>query len=167
MTSRFFARSDSSESESDSDEQNLYSEEEESEDNAAKAASDDSDEEDSDEADDSDDDSSSSDEGGAKGALRFLKEPGGAESSDEESEDEKVTVVRSAKDKRIEEAEGVVKLIENAVKINDWHIVSMEFDKLTKMKDNLIKMADGKMPKLYSAYSSRYISQDVFNSDVF
>jgi len=156
MTSRFFARSDSSETETDSDEQDLYSDGEESEDGSAvvKAPVDDDDDsdddEDSDDKDGSDDDSSSSEETTAKGADRFLKESDGDSSSDDMSEDEKVTVVRSAKDKRIEEAEVVVRSIENAVKINDWHIVAVEFDKLTKMKDNLIKLADGRMPKLYS-----------------
>src|ERR1700753_3894280 len=129
MTSRFFARSDSSETESDSDEQNLYSDGEESDDGSdvVKAESEDDSDEESDDKDMLDDDSSSSEEGTAKGADRFLRDQGS--SSEDESEDEKVTVVRSAKDKRIEEAEVVVRSIENAVKINDWHIVAVEFDK--------------------------------------
>lgn len=50
----------------------------------------------------------------------FLK---GAASSDEESDDEKV-VVKSAKDKRLEEMEATVKVMENASKINDWVAIS-------------------------------------------
>jgi translation initiation factor 3 subunit C len=142
MTSRFF-QADSS-SESDSDEQPLYPEQDDH-DTSEEDSSEDEDEDDSDDSDDS-----SSDDG-KTGVNRFLKS-GGDSSSDEESDEEKVVVVRSAKDKRIEEAEGVVKLIENAVKINDWHAVSGEFDKLTKMKDGLVKLADGKMPKLYSMF---------------
>lgn len=140
MTSRFF-QADSS-SESDSDEQDLYAAQSDND----SSEDDSSEEEDADDSDDSDDSSSAD---GKQGANKFLKD-GADSSSDDESDEEKVVVVRSAKDKRIEEAEGVVKLIENAMKINDWHAVSGEFDKLTKMKDGLVKLADGKMPKLYS-----------------
>lgn len=46
-------------------------------------------------------------------------------SESEESEDEdRVTVVKSAKDKRLEELENTVRLIENAMKINDWAVIS-------------------------------------------
>ena len=46
-------------------------------------------------------------------------------SESEESEDEeKVTVVKSAKDKRLEELENTIHLIDNAGKINDWAVIS-------------------------------------------
>jgi translation initiation factor 3 subunit C len=112
--SRFFKGDSSSES-SSSDEEELYSEEEEEEE---KEESSDEDEEEED-----DDDSSSDDEDGKKtGANAFLKN---ADSESDESSDEEGTkVVKSAKDKRIEELEGTIKAIENGQKINDWGSIS-------------------------------------------
>jgi translation initiation factor 3 subunit C len=115
--SRFFHGDSSSES-SSSDEEELYSEEEEEE----KAASD---AEDSDEEEDEDEDESSSeDEDGAKksGANRFMRD---ADSESEDSSDEdRAKIVKSAKDKRLEELEATVKAIENGQKINDWGSIS-------------------------------------------
>jgi translation initiation factor 3 subunit C len=107
--SRFFTASDSS-SESSSEEE-LYSEEEEqSEEESEEQESEDESEEDE-----------SDEEEGKTGASKFLKEA----SDEEESEDEeRVTVVKSAKDKRYEELEGTIRLIENAEKINDWAVIS-------------------------------------------
>jgi len=58
----------------------------------------------------------------------FMK---GAASEDESTDDEKV-IVKSAKDKRLEEMESTVKVMENASKINDWVAISNEFDKLLR-----------------------------------
>lgn len=84
-----------------------------------------SDEEDSDEEEDEDEDESSSeDEDGAKksGANRFMRD---ADSESEESSDEdRAKIVKSAKDKRLEELEATVKAIENGQKINDWGSIS-------------------------------------------
>jgi translation initiation factor 3 subunit C len=139
MSSRFFQASESSDS--DSDEQELYTG---SEDEAA------AEEESSDDfPSDSDEESSSEDEAG--GANRFLK--AGADSdSDSDESDDGAKVVKSAKDKRFEEAEAVVKLIDNALRINDWAVVSAEFDKLTRLVPTLTKVLDGKNPKLYSKW---------------
>ncbi|KAF2027401.1 eukaryotic translation initiation factor 3 subunit C [Setomelanomma holmii] len=132
--SRFFAASDSSSEESSEEE--LYSDEEKSE-------QDDS-ENDSDEDDSDDDDSSSDSEGG--GANRFLKDA----SSDSESEDDETNkVLKSAKDKRFDELEATIRQIENAQKINDWAVISDQFDKLNRQVPTLIKQNDGKVPKLY------------------
>ncbi|OCL10869.1 eukaryotic translation initiation factor 3 subunit C [Glonium stellatum] len=132
--SRFFTASDSS-SESSSEEE-LYSEEEEQ-------SEEESEEQESEEESDED---SSDEEEGKTGASKFLKEA----SDEEESEDEeRVTVVKSAKDKRYEELEGTIRLIENAEKINDWAVISSEFDKLNRQIPALIKQNDGKTPKLY------------------
>jgi hypothetical protein len=118
--SRFFrGANDSSSDSSSSDEEELYSDEEEEE---VKAAYD---EEDSDEEeDDDDDDSSSEDEDGNKktGINKFLK--GGDSESEESSDEDRAKVVKSAKDKRLEELEGTVKAIENGEKINDWGVIS-------------------------------------------
>lgn len=108
--SRFFTAVDSS-SESSSDEEELYSGSEEEEQ---------SEEESSEEEEESDDDSSDSDDG-KTGAGRFLRDVSDDEGSDEE---ERVTVVKSAKDKRFEELEATIKAIENAEKINDWVVIS-------------------------------------------
>ena len=69
----------------------------------------------------SDDDSSSDEEGGKTGASRFLREASDDSESDEE---DRVTVVKSAKDKRFDELEAIIRLIENAEKISDWGVIS-------------------------------------------
>ncbi|PSN67435.1 eukaryotic translation initiation factor 3 subunit C [Corynespora cassiicola Philippines] len=129
--SRFFAASDSSSEESSEEE--LYSEEEESQDES---------EEESEE--ESDEDSSDSDE--ELGANRFLKDV----DSESESEDEDAgKVVKSAKDKRFQELEATVRQLENAEKINDWAVISEQFDKLNRQIPTLIKQNDGRTPKMY------------------
>jgi translation initiation factor 3 subunit C len=113
--SRFF-HGDSS-SESSSDEEELYSEEEEEEKGE--------DEEESEEEEDEDEDEETSeDEDGVKktGANRFVR--GVGSESEESSDDERAKVVKSAKDKRLEELEGTVRAIENGQKINDWGSIS-------------------------------------------
>jgi translation initiation factor 3 subunit C len=111
MSSRFFSRGDSDSESSSSEEEELYSEEEKAQAEESEESSDD--EEDSDSDSDSDDD--------AQGAARFLK--GGGVSDDESDEDETAKVLKSAKDKRFEELEGTIRLIENAEKINDWAVI--------------------------------------------
>ena len=110
--SRFFYGSEDS-SESSEEEESLYGSEEEAE------KSEEESEQDSDEEGSSDD--SSDEEGGKTGASRFLRD----ESDESESEDEdRVTVVKSAKDKRFDELEATIKQIENAQKIGDWNVIS-------------------------------------------
>ncbi|CAG8453987.1 9758_t:CDS:10 [Paraglomus brasilianum] len=65
---------------------------------------------------------------GAKG--RFIR---GVVSDSDDSADEVKRVVKSAKDKKLEEIETSVRSIENAMKINDWAVISTEFDKLNKI----------------------------------
>lgn len=113
MSKFFTSGNSSSESSSDEEEYSLSEEEAEQKSQAE------SDEEDEDS--DDDEDSSSSDDDGGKGASKFLKDQ---VSSDESEDEDKVTVVKSAKDKRLEELETVERLIENAVKINDWSTIS-------------------------------------------
>ncbi|KAH9826453.1 Eukaryotic translation initiation factor 3 subunit C [Teratosphaeria destructans] len=135
--SRFFHGSDSS-SESSSDEEELYGDEEE-------RSEEESSEEESEEEEE-DDDSSSDDEGGKTGASRFLRE---ASDESEESDEDKVTVVKSAKDKRFDELEGTVRLIENAQKISDWHQINEQYDRMNRQIPALIRQLDGKPPKMY------------------
>ncbi|KAH0827788.1 eukaryotic translation initiation factor 3 subunit 8 N-terminus-domain-containing protein [Lanmaoa asiatica] len=62
---------------------------------------------------------------------RFLR----SDSDDDESEeDEDVKrIVKSSKDKRLEEIEATGKVMDNALKINDWVAISAEFDKLLRL----------------------------------
>ncbi|MCJ1390507.1 Translation initiation factor 3 subunit c [Xylographa bjoerkii] len=137
MSSRFFAAGESS-SESSSEEEELYSEEEKEHK---------SEEDSSEEEDDSDEEEDSSDEedGGKTGISKFLKDQ--ASSEGESSDDDTPKLVKSAKNKRLEELDGVIKLIDNAVKINDWSSISTEFDKLNRQ---VVKIAAAdKAPKQY------------------
>ncbi|MCJ1401550.1 Translation initiation factor 3 subunit c [Xylographa trunciseda] len=136
MSSRFFAAGESS-SESSSEEEELYSEEEK-EQNLEEGSS---------EEDDSDEEEDASDEedGGKTGISKFLKDQ--ASSEGESSDDDTPKLVKSAKNKRLEELDGVIKLIDNAVKINDWSSISTEFDKLNRQ---VVKIAAAdKAPKQY------------------
>ncbi|CAK4031896.1 eukaryotic translation initiation factor 3 subunit C [Lecanosticta acicola] len=140
MSSRFF-HGDSS-SDSSSDEEELYSDEEKQQ-KAEDSEEESSEEEDEDE---DDDDSSSDDEGGRTGASRFLRE---ASDESEDSDEERVTIVKSAKDKRFDELEGTIRLIENAEKIGDWNAINEQYDKVNRQLPTLIRDLDGKPPKMY------------------
>lgn len=113
--SKFFTSGNSS-SESSSDEEEYSLSEEEEEQQQSEEESDDEEE-----SEEEDEDSSSDDDTGKAGASKFLKDQ---VSSDESEDEDKVTVVKSAKDKRLEELETVERLIDNAVKINDWSTIS-------------------------------------------
>jgi len=71
----------------------------------------------------SEDEDESDDEGGAhkevKPRSRFLRD-----SDEEESDEEVKRVVKSARDKRLEEMEATGKAMDNALKINDWIAIS-------------------------------------------
>jgi len=108
--SRFFhgGLSDSDTSSSDED---LYSEEEEEEEASADESG-------------SEDESDGVDEDGNDDAgLQFLSRGGGGDDSSDEEDSKRI--VKSAKDKRLEEIEGSIKLIENGEKINDWVLISV------------------------------------------
>ena len=114
--SRFFTAGDSSSESSSSDEEELYSEEENEQ--KSEEESDDQDEA----SEDEDSSSEDSDMGGKSGASQFLVK--NQIKSDDSEDEDKVTIVKSAKDKRLEELETVARLIENAQKINDWSSIS-------------------------------------------
>lgn len=136
--SRFFHGSDSDSSSSEEEEFEI---EEEAEDSSEEESS----EEDSD-ADDNDSDDSSDSEGEATGAARFLREA----SSESESDDEdKVTIVKSAKDKRFDELEAIIRLIENAQRISDWTVINEQYDRMNRQIPVLVRDLDGKPPKMY------------------
>lgn len=144
MGSRFFSHGDSSSSESDSDEEELYSDDER--DAKAQDDSDDDSDEDDDDDDDDDDSDSDSEDGGRTGASRFLRDES---DESEESDEDKVTVVKSAKDKRFDELEGTIRLIENGEKISDWNSINDNYDKMNRQLPTLIRDLDGKAPKMY------------------
>uniref|UniRef100_A0A060TDK6 Eukaryotic translation initiation factor 3 subunit C n=1 Tax=Blastobotrys adeninivorans TaxID=409370 RepID=A0A060TDK6_BLAAD len=144
--SRFFQGGLSdSDSDSSSDEE-LYgstsgegSSEEESEEES-------SEEEEEDSSDESDEESDSDEDGPKKGPSyylrdKFLKKSGGptASSDEESSEDEGRRVVKSAKDKLMDEIDATIKAIDNAKKINDWVTITTEFDKLNRLVDRAQK----------------------------
>lgn len=112
MASRFFYGSDSESSSSEEEDVYDHSEEEE-EDSDAEESSEESSGSESEESDD--------EAVGKGGAANFLRD---VADSDESEDEEKVTVVKSAKDKRLEGLENTMKLIENAKKINDWAVIS-------------------------------------------
>ena len=71
----------------------------------------------------SDDEDDSEDDGAVrketKPKSRFLRD-----SDEEESDEEVKRVVKSARDKRLEEMEATGKAMDNALKINDWIAIS-------------------------------------------
>ncbi|KAH8821539.1 eukaryotic translation initiation factor 3 subunit C [Xylogone sp. PMI_703] len=136
--SRFFRGDSSSESSSDEEEE-LYSDNDEIEEQEEESEEEESEEE--------SEESSSEDEDGVRrtGANRFMRD---VDSESEESSDEdRAKVVKSAKDKRLEELEATVKAIENGQKINDWGSIATEFDKLNRQASKLVQA--GNVPKIY------------------
>ena len=115
--SRFFQGSDSDTDSSSSSEEEIYSEEEDEERSDAGSQLDEDEEE-------SEEEESEGDGGEGRGATArrdyFLR---GA-ASDESDEEESKRVVKSAKDKRLQEIEATTKSIENGGKINDWAVIS-------------------------------------------
>ncbi|KAI6802125.1 Eukaryotic translation initiation factor 3 subunit [Hortaea werneckii] len=138
--SRFFHGDSSSESSSEEEEE-LYADEQEEE-----SSEEESSEEESEEGDEDSDSDSSGDEGGKTGASRFLRE---VSDDSDESDEEKVTVVKSAKDKRFDELEGTIRLIENAEKISDWNAINDQYDRMNRQLPTLQRDLEGKPPKMY------------------
>ncbi|EPQ57410.1 hypothetical protein GLOTRDRAFT_92447 [Gloeophyllum trabeum ATCC 11539] len=95
-----------------------------------RTAGSDSSDADSDESDEDEEEMSDEEEGQAQRRSRFLRTES---DSEEEDEDDVRRVVKSAKDKRYEEMEATGKIMDNALKINDWVAISSEFDKLARM----------------------------------
>ncbi|ORY79880.1 eukaryotic translation initiation factor 3 subunit 8 N-terminus-domain-containing protein [Protomyces lactucae-debilis] len=155
--SRFFAAG-SSDSDSSSASDDDYSDS----DLASRQSGSNSNSDDSDSDSDSASDASDSDDSDApaKKGNRFMV-GGDSDDSDDDSDDGK-KVVKSAKDKRIEEVESCVHLIENAQKINDWVTISSEFDKLNKLAEKA--KAAQQLPKIYIATITRL--EDVANEAV-
>lgn len=64
--------------------------------------------------------------------TKFGRGTAAAESSDSESEAPQKRVVRSARDRTIDELQNTANKIKNAMNINDWSVIHTEFDKLNK-----------------------------------
>lgn len=141
--SRFFAGG-SSDSDSSSSEEELSLSSSESGSGSSSEESEEESEDGSDSDSESDSDSDSDSDGEKKsGASKFLKKKsfmkGAASDSDSDSEDDSKRVVKSAKDKLIDEIDVAIKAIDNAKKINDWVVISSEFDKVNKLVERAIK----------------------------
>jgi translation initiation factor 3 subunit C len=112
--SRFFQGSDSDTETSSSSDEDIYSEHDDEEQLDGDSDLGEEDESEAEESSDNDDDP-------AARRNKFLR---GAVASDESDEDEGKRVVKSAKDKRLQEIEATSKAIENGGKINDWAVIS-------------------------------------------
>ncbi|KAG9239384.1 putative eukaryotic translation initiation factor 3 subunit C [Amylocarpus encephaloides] len=139
MSSRFFAGGDSSSESSSEEEEDLHTESEDEQNEEESSSGEEQDE-------DEDSDSSDSDGLKGKGARKFLRDESDSDSEDSSDED-RAKVVKSAKDKRLDELEGTIKAIENGQKINDWGSISTEFDKLNRQVLKLVQA--GNTPKIY------------------
>jgi len=130
MAGRFFARGSSSEDDTETEsESEEYSTTEETSSES-----------------ESETESSSESENEKSGVNRFLVSDS---DSDSDSEDNR-RVLRSAKDKRVEELSTIVEEIRNKLKINDWVGVGTNFDKLNKQLDKIRRAGNlTKTPKIY------------------
>ena len=124
MSSRFFRAISDSESESSSEEELLSDEETQPRAGKAKGSSDD------DDSDNDDDESKDEGEQGARKPMsRFMRDA----SSESESEDDAPKIIKSAKDKRLDEFDAVAHAIENAQRIDDWATITKDFDTLIRL----------------------------------
>ncbi|CDR44217.1 CYFA0S14e00936g1_1 [Cyberlindnera fabianii] len=143
MSSRFFQGGTSDSEYSSSEEELLSSSDEEELVSSSEEEQSDNDQDDDNDSDDSffgndDDDEDSDDDvaGGARGPAYFLKRSaGGAAGSDDESSDDEEgkKVVKSAKDKLLDEIKATVSTIDTSKASNDWVVVLSEFDKLGRL----------------------------------
>jgi translation initiation factor 3 subunit C len=139
MSSRFFAGGQSDSEYSSSEEEFLSSSEEEELNSSSEEEEQDQEDElseDSEFANASEDesDSDSDDDGRPKGPSYFLKKSFGKNESDSDSDDEDdKKVVKSAKDKLLDEIENSISDIENSSVVDDWIVVLSEFDKVQRL----------------------------------
>ncbi|KAI0058056.1 eukaryotic translation initiation factor 3 subunit 8 [Artomyces pyxidatus] len=70
------------------------------------------------------------------------------------SDEDVKRVVKSARDKRLDEMEATGKTMDNALKINDWIAISNEFDKLTRMVQRQQNMSEPVPPFYIRTLSS-------------
>ncbi|KAH7888776.1 eukaryotic translation initiation factor 3 subunit 8 N-terminus-domain-containing protein [Phlebopus sp. FC_14] len=103
---------------------------------------------------DEDESDMSGEEVETKKKSRFMRND-----SEQESEDEDVKrVVKSTKDKRLEEIEATGKVMDNAIKINDWVAISAEFDKLSRLVQRQTNASEPLPPFFIRTLSSLELS---------
>ncbi|MCL7052314.1 hypothetical protein MKW94_010895 [Papaver nudicaule] len=80
------------------------------------------------------------------GRNKYLDKPGyGSDSSEE-----KVRVIKSAKDKRLDEIKATNEQIKNGMKINDWVSLQENFDKMNRQLEKVMRATEAvKAPTLY------------------
>lgn len=149
--SRFFVTGYSSDSSSEEEDLLSVSEEELQSSSEENAFSDDSEFDDDSGFDDDDSDDSDDDSDRPKGPAYFLKKDfrkGAADDSDTDSDDEGRRVVKSAKDKLLDDMRDSVETINTAKRISNWTNILSEFDKLNRL---LVKAAQQKLstPNFY------------------
>ncbi|RZC83987.1 hypothetical protein C5167_046775 [Papaver somniferum] len=77
---------------------------------------------------------------------KYLTEGNG---SDDNTDDE-IRVVKSAKDKRLDEIKATIEQLKNGMKINDWVSIQENFDKMNKQLEKVIRATEAiKAPTLY------------------
>ncbi|KAI3613468.1 hypothetical protein CBS9595_004301 [Malassezia furfur] len=153
MSSRFFRAISDSESESSSEEEELLTDDEQPQGKKDQKSSDESDSSDESESDE-ESDSDAGAQQARKPMSRFMRDA----DSDSDSEEEVRKVIKSAKDKRLDEFEGVVHTIENAQRIDDWVTISKEFDALQRLCDRQRKLGES----IPSSYIKLLSSLDAF-----
>ncbi|XP_078442707.1 eukaryotic translation initiation factor 3C [Wolffia australiana] len=86
-------------------------------------------------------------EGSRAQTNRYLK---GTNASDSEDSDGQRRVVRSARDKRLDEMAATLDQIRNAININDWVSLQESFDKINKQLEKVARVIEGdRPPNLY------------------
>ncbi|KAL7667292.1 Eukaryotic translation initiation factor 3 subunit C [[Candida] zeylanoides] len=164
--SRFFTSGYSSDS--SSDEELVSSSEEELLSSSGDLSTDSEFANDSDDGDDSGDDSDDSDGERPTGPSYFLKKSflkGSGGDSDSDSEDEGKRVVKSAKEKLLDELRSTVDSIATARRSGDWSTVLSEFDRLTRQLIKATQQNVG-MPNFYIkclAETDDYINETATN----
>ena len=74
---------------------------------------------------------------------------GGAGDSDSDSDEEGDKVVKSAKDKRLEELEGLIKKTDDGLKIQDFQTAQKNYDEVLRLVPNVTRQMGNKTPKIF------------------
>ncbi|KAH3674629.1 hypothetical protein WICMUC_003175 [Wickerhamomyces mucosus] len=158
--SRFFQGGLSDSDYSSSEEELLSSSDEEELNSSEEEQQDDDDLSDDSEFANNDESDSDSDDDDARGPSYFLKKSFVKDESDDESDDDK-KVVRSAKDKLLDEIRNAITIIDSSKEINDWVVVLSEFDKLNRF---LIRAEQQRIPTPNSYIKSLLGLEETINN---
>ncbi|PWY99827.1 eukaryotic translation initiation factor 3 subunit C [Testicularia cyperi] len=121
----------------------------------------DSDDDDEESLDGSDSDDDDAQDGAKKPTSRFMK--GAAASDDSDSEEEVKKVVKSAKDKRIDDMQNIVSHIESAQKSGDWTSINKDYDSLLRSVDRQRTLDEPIPPFFYKTLIQldEYLTQSI------